>query len=121
MLVLVDTSVWIAHWRSPVAAMSTLLRTQDVVTHSVVLGELAVGNLRDRSSILRDLRILLDATECPPAETLRFLEARRLFGLGLSWSDVQLIAAAEFNGIPLWTLDQRLHRAVENLGLAWNP
>src|SRR3990172_8992425 len=99
MLVLVDTSVWISHWRSPLTAMSNLLQTQDVVTHSVVLGELAVGSLRDRSRVLADLRVLLDAAECPPAETLSFLETHHLFGLGLSWGDIQLLAAADFTGL----------------------
>jgi predicted nucleic acid-binding protein len=120
-LVLVDTSVWLAHWRSPLAAMSQLLQTQDVVTHSVVLGELAVGNLRDRSRTLADLRMLLDAVECPAAETLSFLETRHLFGIGLSWGDVQLLAAAEFNAIPLWTLDQRLQQAAQSCKLSWTP
>jgi predicted nucleic acid-binding protein len=120
-LVLVDTSVWIAHWRSPLPAMSELLQSQDVVTHSVVLGELAVGNLRDRSRTMVDLRMLLDAIECPVAETLNIIETRRLFGIGLSWNDVQLLAAAEFNALPLWTLDKRLHQAAQDHRLAWSP
>ena len=121
MLVLVDTSVWLTHWRSPLAEMSRLLQTQDLVTHSVVLGELAVGNLRDRSRVLADLRLFLDAVECPPRDVLDFLENHRFFGLGLSWCDVQLLAAADFNAVPLWTLDKRLEQAAQTLGLAWTP
>jgi predicted nucleic acid-binding protein len=121
MLVLVDTSVWITHWRSPLPALLHLLEMQDVVTHSVVTEELAVGNLPDHSRILADLSMLLDAVECRSAKVLDFLETRRLFGLGLSWGDVQILAAAELNGLPLWTLDQRLHRVAETHGLAWTP
>src|SRR5262245_27506648 len=101
--------------------MSRLLQTEDVVTHSVVLGELAVGNLRDRPRVLADLRLLLDAAEPSSAEVLQFLETRQLFGMGLSWGDVQLLAAADFNSIPLWTLDQRLDRVAQEHRLAIRP
>jgi hypothetical protein len=101
--------------------MTALLGSGEIVTHSVVLGELAVGNLRNRPQTLADLRALLDARECPPRDVLDFLERHRFFGLGLSWCDVQLLAAAELNRVPLWTLDIRLRAAAETLGLAWTP
>lgn len=121
MLVLVDTSVWLTHFRSSLPGMVALLADGDIVTHTIVLGELSVGNLHRRAQTLADLRALLDARECPPHAVLDFLERNHFYGLGLSWGDVQLLAAAELNRVPLWTLDTRLRTAAETLGLAWAP
>jgi len=101
--------------------MVNLLGSGEVVTHSVVLGELAVGNLHHRAQTLADLRTLLDAHESPPRDALDFLERHRFFGIGLSWCDVQLLAAAGLNGISLWTHDRGLRTAAERLGLSWTP
>ncbi len=98
-----------------------LLSHDTVVTHSVVLGELAVGNLRDRARTLAHLHALLDAVESPPRDVLDFLENQRLYGVGLSWGDVQLLAASKLNAVPLWTLDQQLSQAAQSLNLAWLP
>jgi len=121
MLVLVDTSVWLQHLRRPLPSVVALLTTEDVVTHPVVIGEIAVGNLPDRARTLLSFERLLDLTAQPAAEVLSFVESRALFGRGLSWGDVQLLAAADFNAVPLWTLDKRLEQASQNLGLAWTP
>jgi len=101
--------------------MSRLLQTQDLVTHSVVIGE---TRCRQSSRSIRYPRRpapLPRSVECPPRHVLDFLENHRLFGSGLSWGDVQLLAAADFNAVPLWTLDKRLEQAAQTLGLAWTP
>ena len=90
MPVLVDTSVWVAHFRAPLPEMVELLKTEDVVVHPMVLGELAVGNLHERAQTLALLQQLLDAPEWPVLAVLDFMEQHHLFGLGLSWGDVQL-------------------------------
>ena len=121
MLVIVDTSVWVQHIRRGVPDLASLLPTGDVVSHSVVIGELAVGGLRDRSKTLAELHGLLAASECTPTYVFQFLEAHQLFNIGLSWGDVQLLAVAHLDAIPIWSLDQTLHKQAEALGLAWVP
>ena len=114
-----DTSVWVAHFRAPLPEVVALLNTEEVVVHPVVLGELAVGNLHERAQTLAFLKQLLDVPEWPPSAVLDFVEQHHLFGLGLSWGDVQLLAAGSLNNMPLWTFDTQLQNTATRLRLAW--
>ena len=51
-MVLVDTSVWVAHFRDKNADLASLLHSDQVLCHPLVIGELACGNLKQRSEIL---------------------------------------------------------------------
>ena len=55
-MILVDTSVWVDHLNAPDATMTARLRTNDVLMHSMVIGELACGNLRAREARIADLK-----------------------------------------------------------------
>ncbi len=118
MRVLVDTSVWIDHFHRANPQLQTLLRSGQVATHTVVIGELAAGRLVRRAEILTLLQKLPRADEIDLAEGLRLLDQHALAGRGLSWSDVQLLAAASIDRLSLWTRDRALARTVEELGLA---
>ena len=121
MLVLVDTNIWVQHFRATIPELVTHSHAGAVVTHSVIVGELAVGGLRNRLQTLPELRGLTSITECTTEATLDFLERHNLFNIGLSWGDVQILATANINGIPIWTLDQRLHQRAYALNLSWIP
>lgn len=110
MAVLVDTSVWIDHLRKADAALIELLRENQVLIHSAVIGELACGSLRNRKQFIDNLLILPRATEASFEETLRLIESRRLSGKGLGWVDVQLLASAALSNALLLTQDKRLAR-----------
>ncbi len=96
-----------------------MVRRGEVFVHSVVVGELAVGNLRQRAQTLADLGALAQAVEASRKYTLSLIERQRWFGLGLSWGDVQFLAASELNQLPLWTLDRRLRDAAALMSLAY--
>ncbi len=110
MAVLVDSSVWIDHFRKPSIQLIELLRHNQVLIHSAVVGELACGNLPNRKQFLADLLLLPAAKEASFAETLRLIESSRLSGKGLVWVDLQLLASAALSGADLLTLDKRLAR-----------
>lgn len=55
-MILVDTSVWIDHLRRGDEHLSQLLDTGNVLVHAHVIGELALGNLKDRGMILSMLQ-----------------------------------------------------------------
>jgi hypothetical protein len=116
-MVLVDTSVWVEHLRRGLAELSALLEEGRVLGHSFVTGELACGNLRSRSVLMENLNRLPQSPRVSDEEALAFLENRRLFGLGLGWSDVHLLASARLAGCRLWTLDKPLKIAADKLGL----
>jgi hypothetical protein len=87
-----------------------------------VIGELALGELRQRTIILDYLSELPLALIGTHEETLHFIERRGLFGRGIGYVDVHLLAAVELTaGASLWTYDKRLHRAADYLGVAMAP
>jgi predicted nucleic acid-binding protein len=67
---------------------------------------------------LSDLRELPSAKPASTAESLRLLEDRRLWGRGLRWIDVHLLASALLSDCAFRTLDKKLARVVAELGLS---
>jgi hypothetical protein len=121
-MVLVDTSVWIEHFRHGQPALIKLLDRPAVLTHPFIVGELACGNLQVRSRILADLKSLPEGIEASHDEVLRLIEDRRLSGKGIGWIDCHLIASALITDCQFWTLDKRLHQVVRELDLPdFNP
>lgn len=116
-MVLADTSVWIAHFRQGQPALAGLLSDGLVLMHPFVVGELALGNLKKRASVLSDLATLSVATRASDAEVMSLIENRRLWGRGLGWMDAHLIASALLSRCRLWTLDRRLATTASELGL----
>ncbi|HJX14939.1 MAG TPA: PIN domain-containing protein [Candidatus Deferrimicrobiaceae bacterium] len=114
---LVDTSVWVDHFRRRNAALAERLNRGEVRSHPFVTGELSCGNLRRRKEILSLLTALPRAAVAGHEEALAFVEANRLMGRGIGWVDVHLLASARLTGIPLWTLDRRLREVAGSLGL----
>lgn len=117
MRVLVDTSVWIDHFHRADRHLVARLTAGQVWTHTVVIGELAAGHLARRDEVLRHLMKLPRGDEIDLGEGLHLIAEQRLFGRGLSWSDVQLLAAARIDTLKLWTRDRALARAAETAGV----
>jgi predicted nucleic acid-binding protein len=117
-MVLVDTSVWVAHLRQGDIGLEALLNAGRVICHPFIIGELACGNLKNRSEILVLLQALPQATKAEHAEVLQFIENYGLMGKGLGYIDMHLLAAALLTRVPLWTLDQKLKEAAVRLELA---
>ena len=94
-----------------------LLNAGLVLHHPLVFAELACGNLRNRSEILGLLSTLPLARITEYDETIKFMESKKLFGLGLGWIDINLLASAQLTGCRFWTYDKALVRAAQDLGL----
>jgi predicted nucleic acid-binding protein len=107
-MILVDTSVWIQHFRGGNAHLRELLQQGEVATHSMILGELACGNLAKRAETLRLLGHLPRIPQAPDHLVLQSIDSRRLFGKGIGWVDAHLLTASLLSSVPLWTLDRRL-------------
>ena len=121
-MVLVDTSVWVDHLRKGDAGLEDLLTKESVLTHPFVIGELALGNIPKRDVFLSAIGDLPKATMAEDDEVLRFISDRALFGVGVGYVDVHLLAAAKLTaGASLWTRDVRLLRVAQRLRLSWNP
>ena len=114
-MILVDTSVWVDHFRSDNAGLESLLDDEQVLCHPFIIGELACGNLRNRKEILSLLASLPEARMVEHQEALHLLSEARLFGRGLGWIDIHLLTSARVTGCLLWTLDLSLRRAAASL------
>ena len=120
-MMLVDTSVWIDHFRRGNDALRALLQAGEVLRHPFVVGELACGNLRQRDEILSLLAALPRATVAEHEEVLGLVEANRLMGLGIGWVDAHLLCSAVLTGTGLWTMDKPLVQAARSIGLLAGP
>lgn len=121
MAVLVDTSVWVQHFRKGVPELPNLIAAHEAVSHPVVVGELAVGGLPHRVRTMSELRSLPQVTERPAADVLDLIERHRLYNIGLSWGDAQLLAAVLADAVLLWTLDAALNTQAHAFGVGWAP
>lgn len=118
-MILVDTSVWIDHFHGAEPRLVQGLLDSAIGTHTGVIGELALGTLRRRGDVLRDLRSLPILPEALPDEVLWMVERHALFGRGLAWVDAHLLASLLLSPRwSLWTRDKRLHEAAQQLGLS---
>lgn len=107
--VLVDTSVWVEHFRQRNTALTALLAMDLVAVHPLILGELACGTPPNRSQTLADLSELHRAPQASVSEAINFIEQERLFGLGCGLIDLMLLTSTLMSpGLELWTQDKRL-------------
>ena len=114
---LVDTSVWVDHLRQGNPTLVSALESSEVWCHPFIEGELACGNLRNRREVLSLLASLQQAPLANHDEVLHLVEAKNLMGTGLGWIDVHLLASALLAGIRFWSLDRRLQKTAESLGI----
>lgn len=119
-MILADTSVWVDHLRSGNARLAELLHAGHVVGHALVAAEIALGSLRDRNGILGLLDGLPSLPLAEPEEVRALIERRRLFGRGVGFVDVSLIASCLLApGVSLWTRDRRLDAAAREVGVSF--
>ena len=88
--------------------------------HPFVVGEIALGCLRDRARVLGKLLNLLPASVAPEIDVLALIEGERLFGTGIGYVDCHLLASArQIQNGKLWTHDKRLRVQAERLNIAY--
>ena len=121
MPMLVDTSVWIDHFRSDSPGLRRMLDENLVVCHPLIIGELACGQMKRRTEVLTSLAELPAIPMIEHEELLAFIETHTLFGQGLGWIDVHLLASTCRQRLTLWTRDQPLRQAARKLHCCFEP
>ena len=117
-MILIDTSVWIDHLGHPNEALSSRLVGEMVLIHPFVIGEIALGSLRNRQAIVDDFRRLPMPIVAEHDEVVDFIVTRELGGTGIGYVDAHLLASATSTAdTALWTYDKRLAQCAEQLGL----
>ncbi len=117
--VLVDTSVWIDHFRNRNETLENLLRCDMVLTHPLVIGEIACGTPpAPRGQTLGNLQLLGTTQHASLIETTALIERESLYGIGCGIVDMVLLASTLITpGVRLWTLDKRLAELAERFGV----
>jgi predicted nucleic acid-binding protein len=120
-LILVDTSVWVDHLRSGDEHLATLLNQGKVLMHPFVMGELSLGSLANRATVLELLRGLPSAAVAGPSESLLLVDRHKLHGRGIGYVDLHLLASTLMSdGATLWSRDKRLILIAGELGCAYS-
>lgn len=121
-MILADTSVWIDYVRFGEPVFASLLSAEQILVHPFVLGELAVGSLKDRARFIETLRDMPRSMIALDDEVLRLIEQRSIFGRGIGYVDAHLLASLYLTpNTLLWTRDKRLHDIADTMGLAFEP
>jgi predicted nucleic acid-binding protein len=118
-MILADTSIWIDYLRQGEPLLTEQLSFGKVLMHGMVLGELAMGNFKNRQLLLKRWSALPFIQSATDAQVLQFLETHQLMGKGIGWVDLHLVTAVSLLGnTQLWTRDKRLKTIAETLNLA---
>ena len=118
--VLLDTSVWIRHFRESSDEVVRLLNDELVVSHEYVIAKLACGSLKSREDTIGYLNALVTLPTVSINELMILIESRALFSRGIGLVDVQLLASTLISpDTKLWTWDNRLHDVAAELGIAY--
>lgn len=123
MTILVDTSVWVDHFKNRNDGLIQLLSRDLVLIHPMILAEIACGTPPvPRQRTLDDLGLLPQSHQANIVEVMKFIENEKLYGLGCGLVDIMLLASTLITpGAKLWTLDKRLERLATGLNASYQP
>lgn len=116
-MILADTSIWIDHFRISDAELRRIIEEDMLLCHPFVIGELALGSLHDRTTVLAFLAAQREATVATHDEIMTMIEHHGLFSMGVGYTDAHLLASVLVDrGSALWTRDKRLRAAAVKAG-----
>jgi len=116
-MILVDTSIWIDHFNESDEELVNLLNSGKVCIHPFIIGELSCGNISNRKEILTLLKALPQVHSVLDEEVFTLIENKKLYGTGLGFIDVHLLASALIDNVTIWTRNKTLKKAAINLHL----
>lgn len=116
-MILVDTNIWIAHFKRADPELIDLLQNDKIVTHDFILGELALGHLskKNRLLILERMNFLRKIPTSPHNEVKTFIEKYQIIANSIGWIDVHLLHACFKSKIDLFTRDKNLDRLARKI------
>lgn len=121
-MILVDTSIWIDHFRYDDAELRKIINDDKLLCHPVVVGELALGSLRERGAVLAYLAAQREAMIATHAEVMTMIDRNSIFSMGIGYTDAHLLTSTLLDRrSSLWTRDKRLAAAAQKVGAALYP
>lgn len=121
-MILPDTSVWINHLRTTDPYLTQILAGKNALCHPFVIGEIALGAIPKRESVLHLVRSLRQPVIATHDEVLHFIEQHSLFRRGIGFVDAHLLGSVLLTPeARLWTRDRRLKAIAVELGVDASP
>jgi len=118
-VILADTSIWIDHFRRGDNDLVKIISNDLLLCHPAVIGELALGSLRDRTAVLNFLRAQRESIVATHDEVMTLIERHSVFSMGIGYTDAHLLASVLLDQrTSLWTRDKRLKLAALKAGAA---
>lgn len=118
-MILADTSIWIDHFRRGDNDLVKIIGNDLLLCHPAVIGELALGSLRDRTTVLTFLRAQRETIVATHDEVMTLIERHNVFSMGIGYTDAHLLASVLLDQrTSLWTRDKRLKLAALKAGAA---
>lgn len=116
-MILVDTSIWIDHFRHGNAELRKIIEDDRLLCHPVIIGELALGSLRDRDAVIAFLSAQREAFVATHDEVMTMIHRHSIFSTGIGYTDAHLLASTLLDRRSLlWTRDKRLAAAAQKAG-----
>ena len=120
-MILVDTSVWIDHLRTCEPALTRLLDENAVMIHPWIIGELALGSIKNRKEFIGLLTKLPVLQAVGTTEIMNGIEQFSLYSRRIGWVDAGLFTACINYPCRIWTKDGKLSAAAAERGLLFVP
>jgi predicted nucleic acid-binding protein len=121
-MMLADTSIWIDHFRNSDRELRSVIENDALLCHPVVVGELALGSLREREAVLSFLTAQREVTVASHDEVMSMINRHQLFSMGIGYTDAHLLASTLIDSRAwLWTRDKRLRAAADKAGARLHP
>jgi predicted nucleic acid-binding protein len=118
-MILVDSSIWIDHFRTGDMHLYALLKAEKIIIHTFVVGELSLGHMPRYDDIMTMLTDLPTIPIADDAEVRHMIRSNKLFGKGIGYVDAHLLASLLLSPRhTLWTRDKRLHGMASAFGVA---
>ncbi|MDO3445269.1 type II toxin-antitoxin system VapC family toxin [Agrobacterium sp. V1] len=121
-MILVDSSIWIDHFRHGDSELIKIIGDDRLLCHPFIVGELALGSLRDRDAVLAFLAAQREAVVATHAEVMTVIDGYSIFSMGIGYTDAHLLTSTLLDRrSSLWTRDKRLAAAAQKVGAALYP
>ncbi|WP_092989836.1 type II toxin-antitoxin system VapC family toxin [Rhizobium sp. NFR03] len=118
-MILVDTSIWLDHFRYGDAELRKIIDDDSLLCHPFIVGELALGSLRERDAVLAFLAAQREAMIATHAEVMTIIDRHSIFSMGIGYTDAHLLTSTLLDKrSSLWTRDKRLAAAAQKVGAA---
>jgi predicted nucleic acid-binding protein len=117
-MILADSSIWIDHLRHRDEKMIQLMETVSLLVHPFIIGEVALGHVKNRDVILAEMSQFQQSVLATDTEVLQLINRMSLMGTGLGLIDVHLLGSVLVTiDAKLWTRDKKLAAVADSIGV----